>query len=357
LNADDKQSKRREELKDLKEMSWQELDELRKDLESKLGEDLSGDNNGDNGNNGNEGGDQLNPPEHWLEDELVEALGSVVNLGEAKRPGPKKGAPKSPPKGYPTSRDQYADPENYKYPLDTYDHTRAAIGYFSQADNRSAYSPEEQKFMWRRIIAAAKRDGIELSDDVKKHAEKLGEPDSEVSDMEEKKLAELVDSKIADALKKVKEQGEAYALQTRVHPDVQAVRDEMEAFKAKHAEMKKKLGELDATYQLSAMREDLKNLKAAVAKLAPPAGDQNGDKGNGNGDGDKDQEKKKEQGKPPEKVKEQAAPVGAPLAQGAVATADMVGKKEGVAPPSFGTEVQPPRSFAEAMERASRRRK
>jgi hypothetical protein len=358
-------------------MSWPELDVLhtdleaqRKALERKLGEDLNDDGNGDNGDNGNSDGDQLNPPQHWIEDELVEALGNVVNLSEAKRPGPKKGAPQSPPKGYPTSRDDYADPTNYKYPLSTEKFVRAALGYFSQADNRSAYSPEEQKFMWRRIIAAAKRYDIDLSDDVKKHAEKLGDPDQEVSDLDEKKLAELVDSKIADALKKVKEQGEAYALQTRLHPDVQEVKNALDAFKTecqeKFGAQEKKFGELDATYQLSAMAEKVKAMEAALAKLAPPQGDGNGGNGNGNGDngnGDKDQEKKKqekskEQSKPPEKVKEQAAPVGAPVAQGAVATPDMVEKKEGVAPPSFGGAEEPPaRDFAEIMERASRRRR
>jgi hypothetical protein len=341
-------------LKDLKEMSWQELDELRKDLESKLGEDLGDNNNGDSGD-----GDQLNPPQHWIEDELVEALRGVSNLAEAKRPGPKKDAPKSPPKGYPTSRDQYADPENYKYPLDTYDHARAALGYFSHADNRSGYSPEEQKYIWRRIIAAAKRHGIELSDDVKKHAEKLGDADLEVNEeLDEKKLSELVDKKLAEVLPaKVKEQMEAYAPQVRVPPDIAEIKTTLEGFKAKHAEFEKKLGAMEAlsaTYPLSAMAEKVKAMEAALAKLAPPQGD-----GNGTKDQEKKEEKSKDEGKPPEKVKEQtfAPPAGAPVAQGAVATPEQAGSMQGVGPVGFETKEEPPRTFAEAMDRAYRRRK
>lgn len=342
-------------MKELKEMPWQELADLRKDLEARLGEDLGADNNDDNGDD-----DQLNPPQHWIEDELVEALSGVTNLAEAKRPGPKKGAPKSPPKGYPTSRDQYADPENYKYPLDTEAHARAALGYFSQADNRSGYSPEEQKFMWRRIIAAAKRHGIELSDDVKKHAEKLGDPDQEVNEMalDEKKLAELIDKKVAELVPgKVKEQMEAYAAQVRVPPDIAEIKNTLEGFKAKHAEFEKKFGELDATYQLSAMAEKVKALEAQVAKLATPQG------GNGDGNGDKDTEKLKQEKAAAEaaarkKVKEQtAAPAEPPVPQGQVATQQMAENKEGVPPPSFQTAEQAPRSFAEAMDRAGRRRK
>ena len=249
-------------MKDLKEMSWQELEQVRKDLESKLGENLA-----DNGKDDNDA-DQLNSPEHWLEDELVEALGAVADLKEATRPGPKEGAPKSPPKGYPTSRDQYADPENYKYPLSTETFVRAALGYFSKASNRQGYSGDEQKYMWRRIIAAAKRYDIELSDDVKKHTEKLGDPDQEVLDLDEKKLSELVDKKFAELEKKVKEQMEAYAPQVRVPPDIAEIKNTFDGFKSKCGEYDKKFGELDATFPLSAM-------KAMAEKVASNGGTAN----------------------------------------------------------------------------------
>lgn len=71
---------------------------------------------------------------------------------------------KSPPKDYPEGRKEYADPENFKYPLDTYEHVRAAISYFSKPKNHGQYSAEKQKEMWRRIRSAAKRHGIKISD-------------------------------------------------------------------------------------------------------------------------------------------------------------------------------------------------
>lgn len=77
----------------------------------------------------------------------------------------------SPPKGYPDNKSKYADPENYKYPVDTADRTRSAMSYFSQPKNQTGYSPEEVKKIWGRIVRAAKKFGIEVSDDVANRAE------------------------------------------------------------------------------------------------------------------------------------------------------------------------------------------
>jgi len=78
------------------------------------------------------------------------------------------GAHRTPPKGYPGKRSLYADPNNYKYPIDTEKHVRAAIVYFSK--HKGQYSPDEQKTMWKRIIRAARKFGIEVSDEVKERA-------------------------------------------------------------------------------------------------------------------------------------------------------------------------------------------
>lgn len=93
------------------------------------------------------------------EDEMREQLRKAL---------PGKGAPggsKTPPKGYPESKKEYADPANYKYPLDTEAHVRAAISYFSKPKNAGVYSVEQQKAIWGRIKSAAKKRGIELSDE------------------------------------------------------------------------------------------------------------------------------------------------------------------------------------------------
>jgi len=59
----------------------------------------------------------------------------------------------------------YADPKNEKYPIDSYEHVRAAISYFSMPKNADKYSDKEQAQIWGRIKAAAKKLGITLSPD------------------------------------------------------------------------------------------------------------------------------------------------------------------------------------------------
>jgi len=80
------------------------------------------------------------------------------------------GAHRTAPEGYPEKRSKYASPGEYKYPLDTQEHVRAAISYFSMPKNSGKYSPEARKAMWKRIVTAAKRFGIQVSDEVKKRA-------------------------------------------------------------------------------------------------------------------------------------------------------------------------------------------
>lgn len=79
------------------------------------------------------------------------------------RPGPKPSGHKSPPAGYPQSRDAYADPENYKYPLETAAHARAALAYWNQAGNQDEYTPAERAYITARIMAACRRFGIDVA--------------------------------------------------------------------------------------------------------------------------------------------------------------------------------------------------
>jgi len=79
-----------------------------------------------------------------------------------------KSKPKKPPKKYreggATKRSDYADPDNWKYPIDTEAHVRAAISYFSKPANANKYSKSQQSAIWSRIKAAAKKYGIEIGD-------------------------------------------------------------------------------------------------------------------------------------------------------------------------------------------------
>lgn len=66
---------------------------------------------------------------------------------------------KTPPKGFPENRSQYADPDNYKYPLDTAERVMAAFRYYNQGGQQSAggYNDAQWASIGRRIIAALNR--------------------------------------------------------------------------------------------------------------------------------------------------------------------------------------------------------
>lgn len=75
---------------------------------------------------------------------------------------------KSPPKGYPKEKGKYADPVNYKYPIDTEEHVRAAWSYINMPKNQKGYSSEQLAAIKGRIKRAAKKFGIDISDNKKK---------------------------------------------------------------------------------------------------------------------------------------------------------------------------------------------
>ncbi len=77
-------------------------------------------------------------------------------------PSKKASGHDSPPEGYPKDRDQYADPANYKYPIDTPEHVSAAWDYIHVAKNRREYNLAELAYMERRIKWAARRLGLTL---------------------------------------------------------------------------------------------------------------------------------------------------------------------------------------------------
>lgn len=82
-----------------------------------------------------------------------------------------KGASYTPPKEYHEGgakhKTDYADPNSWKYPIDNYKHTRAAISYFGKPANYGMYKPAERRTIASRIIKAAKKFGIDVSDDWK----------------------------------------------------------------------------------------------------------------------------------------------------------------------------------------------
>ncbi len=76
-----------------------------------------------------------------------------------KKPSKTTFGREGPPKGYPKDQSVYADPENWRYPLHTPWHAKAARRYFDDPSNRSKYTKEEQAYMDSRINQALERFG------------------------------------------------------------------------------------------------------------------------------------------------------------------------------------------------------
>lgn len=93
--------------------------------------------------------------------ETLKAIRDLESIGIAKEAlkaiEEKEGAPKSPPKGYPQDKGKYADPTNFKYPIDDEAHVRAAVSYFNHEGQRTAggYSEAEWAEIGGRIARAA----------------------------------------------------------------------------------------------------------------------------------------------------------------------------------------------------------
>lgn len=60
---------------------------------------------------------------------------------------------------------EFADPVNKKYPIDTPRHVRAAWGSINYKDNAARYDRDEVETVKGRIRRAAKKHGVEISDD------------------------------------------------------------------------------------------------------------------------------------------------------------------------------------------------
>jgi len=92
-----------------------------------------------------------------------------VKIAKSDMPDEMKSGHKSPPKGYPESKSKYADPVNFKYPIDTEAHARAAWSYIHQKRNRAKYDQEEFNFICDRIKKALKKFDVEIEEDKKKN--------------------------------------------------------------------------------------------------------------------------------------------------------------------------------------------
>jgi len=84
----------------------------------------------------------------------------LVPMVRAVKPSRKRDGRLGPPQGYPKDPDKYGDPANWKYPVHTPFHARAARRYFNEPRNRAKYTPEEQAYIDRKINEALERFGV-----------------------------------------------------------------------------------------------------------------------------------------------------------------------------------------------------
>ncbi|HKZ48276.1 MAG TPA: DUF6582 domain-containing protein [Thermoplasmata archaeon] len=78
----------------------------------------------------------------------------------AKVPARKGDGRPGPPDRYPKDPAKYADPSNWKYPVHSPFHARAARRYFNDPRNRAKYDEDEQAYIDRKIDAALRRFGV-----------------------------------------------------------------------------------------------------------------------------------------------------------------------------------------------------
>jgi len=126
-----------------------------------------------------------------------------AQLERSKRYGisPKEDGHLTKPEEYRDITDEeFADPVNYRYPIDA-DHVRAALAYFNQADNRQAggYSHDESVKIMSRIINAALDNGVQVSyqPDDPVYRDLPEEVKKRLSGYEDEKEIESLESQIA----------------------------------------------------------------------------------------------------------------------------------------------------------------
>lgn len=81
-------------------------------------------------------------------------------MTEGRVPERKPDGREGPPEGYPKDPKHYADPENWKYPVHSPFHARAARRYFDDPRNRAKYTEEEQAYIEARITEALTKFGV-----------------------------------------------------------------------------------------------------------------------------------------------------------------------------------------------------
>lgn len=77
-----------------------------------------------------------------------------------KKPARRRDGRPGPPDRWPKDPEKYADPRNWKYPVHTPFHARAARRYFNDSMNRGKYDEAEQAYVDKKIDDALRKFGV-----------------------------------------------------------------------------------------------------------------------------------------------------------------------------------------------------
>ncbi len=116
---------------------------------------------------------EIMPPVETPLDDVRERAGYLAALAQVIAPadavtGVRADDPKKPYGDVPYADPGYQKDKKKRYPLDTHDHAMAAWSYINKPGNAGMYSAEHLAEVKAKIKAAAKKFGIEISDDEKK---------------------------------------------------------------------------------------------------------------------------------------------------------------------------------------------
>ena len=78
----------------------------------------------------------------------------------ARKPARKRDGRLGPPQGWPKDPEKYGDPLNWKYPVHSPFHARAARRYFNDPANRAKYDESEQAYVDKKINDALSKFGV-----------------------------------------------------------------------------------------------------------------------------------------------------------------------------------------------------
>jgi hypothetical protein len=98
------------------------------------------------------------------QDEKDQQEQKLKTIGERVGIARRAGSPLSAPKDYPTDPDEYGDPANYAFPVDS-SRASTAVGYFNGGNGAEKYSPRERNVLGRRIASLASRFGTKYQYD------------------------------------------------------------------------------------------------------------------------------------------------------------------------------------------------